>query len=87
MNALLFMEVKTGIKLVLGHPGLVIRKETKMKCCTCDKEIDITNNKVVDEEHAEWYGNYHDGGTEPGRVICYGCIQDPVKREKYIKGE
>lgn len=55
-----------------------------MNCCGCGKSIDITRFKVV-EYHAEWYGKFVNVEHTPIKVICYDCIQDPKKKDSYIK--
>jgi hypothetical protein len=47
-----------------------------MKCCICDKEIDIRNNKVP----AQWFGKYI--SSKLVKVICLNCI---IKAENLVK--
>ena len=53
-----------------------------MKCCGCEKHIDIKRDEVVDD-HASWYGLWN--GLELQRVICYDCILIPEKKVEYVK--
>ena len=41
----------------------------KMKCCKCEKELDVSKDVVP----PEWYGAYRYG--ELRKVICADCIR------------
>ena len=51
-----------------------------MKCCGCNKEIDITKHEL-DNGEAQWYGKYVVETCV--KVICNTCIKDPQKKKKY----
>jgi hypothetical protein len=48
-----------------------------MKCCACDKELDVDRNVIP----PEWYGCY--AGQKLDKVICAACIKTPEGRRKY----
>ena len=39
-------------------------------------------NKITGNDNAEWYGRYLNDVLVT--VICYDCIQDPIKKASYI---
>ena len=55
-----------------------------MKCCSCNKEIDISKNVLVNGE-ASWYGKYQMDIYL--KVICHDCIKDPKKKAKYTNDQ
>ena len=46
-----------------------------MKCCKCDKEIDIKVNEVP----PTWYGMFL--ASEVKKVICSECIKSPKGKD------
>lgn len=55
------------------------RKEKKMKCCKCDKEID-TSKYIIPPD---WFGMYNMGKLI--KVICLDCIRKPENKEDWTK--
>jgi len=53
-----------------------------MKCTACKKEVNLMTNKITGNDNAEWYGRYLNDVLVT--VICYDCIQDPIKKASYI---
>lgn len=46
-----------------------------MKCCKCDKEVDIKKNEVP----PVWFGMYL--ASEIKQVICLDCLKGPKGKE------
>jgi len=50
-----------------------------MKCCKCQKEVDVKTHKVP----PEWFGAYC--GCELLKVICAECIKKPENKSNWSK--
>ena len=46
-----------------------------MKCCKCNKEIDVRANEIP----AKWFGVYTMNALK--KIICFDCIRKPENKE------
>lgn len=65
--------------LTLAPSTIRKRRERKMKCCSCEKEVDTKNNDVP----PKWYGIHV--GADLKKVVCDECIKTSDGMAKYEK--